>query len=426
MSETKAKTGRRQFLGTAISAAAALSVAGPRRAFAADDTIRIGYVSHKTGPFAPFAEADDFVLGQVRKAVAGGVVISGKRYNVKIIDRDDQSNPDRQANIAADLINNENVDLMLGQVTAGVGLAQQCELNGVPCVTTMSPWQAWMFPLKGSPEKGFSNIFHFFWGIDDIGKVYLDIWKNVPGKKVVGVLFENTLQGAAMGDPKTGFPAMAVAAGYKVVDLGRFAPGSDDYSNYIQAFKKEGVQIVTGVVSPPDWASFVKQSAQMGLAPAAETVAKALLFPAGVAALGQKANGMSTELWWSPAYPFKSSLTGETARQLADTYQSATKKAWTQPIGPMHALFEVGVQALKSSADPKNPKKVVEAVRNLKMDTIVGRIDFPGSGVKNVSKMRVVGGQWFVNDKGSPEIYITTNGTAPEIPTQRKFELLKA
>jgi branched-chain amino acid transport system substrate-binding protein len=413
---------RRQFLvqGTALAAA---SVAAPQ-VFAADDVIKIGYLTHRTGPFAPFAEADNFILDNAAKALAGGLNIGGKKYRVEFIAKDDQSNPDRQSNLAAELINKDEVDLMLGQATIGPGIAQQCEINGVPCITTMSPWQAWMFPMKGDPAKGFKNVFHFFWGIDDIANVYLDIWKDLKLPKVIGSAFENTLPGNAMGDLKMGMPAMFAKAGYKIVDLGKFAPGSNDFSAQIQAFKKEGAEIVTGLFAPPEWASFVKQSAQMGFKPKVMTIAKALLFPGGVQALGKSAHGMSTEIWWSPAYPFKSSLTGQTARQLADAYMAATKKEWTQPIGVMHALVEAGIAALKASGDPKNPQKVADAIRNMKQDTVIGRLDFAGSGIKNVSKMRVVGGQWVIDEKGKLDIVVTHNGTAPEIPVQRKFVLL--
>jgi branched-chain amino acid transport system substrate-binding protein len=135
---------------------------------------------------------------------------------------------------------------------------------------------------------------------------------------------------------------------------------------------------------------------------------------------------MSTEIWWSPAYPFKSSLTGQSARQLADAYSASTKKEWTQPLGVMHALIETGIAALKASGDPKNPQKVADAIRTLKLDTVIGRLDFAGSGIKNVSKMRVAGGQWVIDSKGKLDIVVTHNGTAPEIPVQRKFELLKS
>jgi branched-chain amino acid transport system substrate-binding protein len=407
----------------ALTAVAALGRAS--LAWAADkDTIKIGYISPRTGPFSPFAEADDFILDQVRKTLVDGIVIGGKKYKVEILARDDQSSPDRQSNLAAELINKENIDLMLAQVAIGPNASQQCELNGVPCLSTVGPWQAWMFPLKGDPSKGFNSVFHFFWGLEDIADVYLDIWQGVPSNKVIGAAFSNDVPGNAMGDIKLGMPAAFVKAGYKVVDIGRFPVGADDFSSYIQAFKKDNVEIVTGLFNPPEWASFVKQSAQMGFKPKAATAAKALLFPGGVAALGPRADGMSTEIWWTPAYPFKSSLTGQTAKQFADAYTAATKREWTQPMGVVHALFETGIQALKASGDPKDPVKVANALRVMKHDTIIGKLDFTSSGIKNVSKMRVVGGQWRILNGGKPELFITNNKTAPEIPVQRKFELL--
>jgi branched-chain amino acid transport system substrate-binding protein len=417
---------KRTFLKTAaiLGAGAALS---SNRAFAADkDTLRIGYISPRTGPFAPFAEADDFITGQFQKAMAAGITVGGKKYKVELLARDDQSNSDRASNLAVELINKQGVDLMLAQGALGVvPVSQQCELNGIPCVTTMTPWQAWLFPLKGDPAKGFKNIFHFFWGIEDIANVYLDIWSDLPTNKAVGTVFSNDVPGNAMGDLKLGMPGAFSQAGYKIIDIGKFPIGSDDFSNYIQAFKKENVEIVTGLFNPPEWATFLNQSAQMNFKPKVATIAKALLFPGGVAALGPRAEGMSTEIWWLPSYPFTSSLTGQTAADLAGSYQAATKRDWTQPLGVVHALFEVGVAALKSSADPKSPEKVAEALRTLKTDTVIGRLDFGGSGVKNVSKMRVVGGQWHVGANGKPELFITNNKVAPEIAVQRKFELLK-
>lgn len=426
MSAVSTTISKRQFLKAAAAATAGAAVAGPRAFAAATDTIRIGYISPKTGPFAPFTEADDFIIEQVRKSLAGGLKVGEKTYQVEILARDDQSSPDRQSNLAAELINKDNVDLMLAQVSIGPGVAQQCELNGVPCLSTMTPWQAWLFPMKGDPAKEFKSVFHFFWGIEDIADVYLDIWHGTATNKVVGSVFSNDVPGNAMGDAKLGMPGTFAQAGYKIIDIGKFPIGADDFSAYIQAFKKENVEIVTGLFNPPEWATFLNQSAQMGFKPKVATIAKALLFPGGVAALGPRAEGMSTEIWWLPSYPFKSSLTGQTAGELATAYQAATKREWTQPLGVVHALFEAGVQALKSSHDPKAPAKVADALRGMRHDTVIGQLDFNQSGIRNVSKMRVVGGQWHVGADTKPELFITNNRTAPEIPVQRKFELLKA
>ncbi|MDM0085411.1 ABC transporter substrate-binding protein [Variovorax sp. J31P179] len=417
---------KRAFLKSAAAATIASTLGWGTHALAAGkDILRIGYISSKTGPFAPFGESDDFILDQVRKSVASGLNIGGKTYAVEILARDDQSSPDRQSNLAAELINKENVDLMLAQVAIGPNVSQQCELNGVPCISTQGPWQAWMFPQRGDPAKGFKSVFHFFWGIEDVAAVYQDLWSNASTNKVVGGLFTNDVPGNAFGDAKNGLPAFFAKGGFKVVDIGRYPVGADDFSSFIQAFKKENVEIVTGLCNPPEWASFLKQAGQMGFRPKVATVAKALLFPGAVAALGPSAEGMSTEVWWTPAYPFKSSLTGQSAQQLADAYQAFSKKEWTQPVGVVHALFEVGIQSLKASGEPKNPAKVADAIRTLKLDTVIGRLDFADSGIKNVSKMRVVGGQWHLSSAGKPELFITNNKTAPEIPVQRKFELLR-
>jgi branched-chain amino acid transport system substrate-binding protein len=59
-----------------------------------------------------------------------------------------------------------------------------------------------------------------------------------------------------------------------------------------------------------------------------------------VESVGQTANNLSTEVWWSPTFPFKSSLSGQSA-SLAAAYTKATGKQWTQPIGFVHSLFEV-------------------------------------------------------------------------------------
>jgi branched-chain amino acid transport system substrate-binding protein len=418
---------KRDFLKTAAVLGAGAAFL-PRRALAADkDTLRIGYISPRTGPFAPFAEADEFIIGQFQKAMADGVTVAGKKYKVELLARDDQSNSDRASNLAVELINKQNVDLMLAQGALGVvPVSQQCELNGVPCITTMTPWQAWLFPLKGDPAKGFKNVFHFFWGIEDIANVYLDIWSDLPTNKVVGTVFSNDVPGNAMGDLKLGMPGAFAQAGYKIIDIGKFPIGADDFSNYIQEFKKQNVEIITGLFNPPEWATFLNQAAQMNFKPKVATVAKALLFPGGVAALGPRAEGMSTEIWWVPSYPFRSSLTGQTAAELASAYEAAAKRDWTQPLGVVHALFETGIAALKASPDPKSPEKTADALRTLKTETVIGRLDFPDSGVRNVSKMRVVGGQWHVNTRGKPELFITNNKVAPEVPVQRKFELLKS
>ena len=52
-------------------------------------------------------------------------------------------------------------------------------------------------------------------------------------------------------------------------------------------------------------------------------------------------------MWWSPNHPYTSSLVGlERDGDRRRRYTEATGNQWTQPIGFVHALFEVAIAAL--------------------------------------------------------------------------------
>src|SRR5204863_484828 len=160
---------------------------------------KIGFISPKTGPIAAFGEADDYVLANARKALANGIAVGGKTYPVEIIARDSQSNSNRAAEVASGLINNDQVDLMLASSTSDTTnpVSDQCEVNGVPCITTDTPWQAWYFGRGGKPNQGFDWTYHFFWGLEDIIAVYSSMWNSLPTNKVIGGLWSDDPDGAA-------------------------------------------------------------------------------------------------------------------------------------------------------------------------------------------------------------------------------------
>src|SRR5258708_39554961 len=143
---------------------------------------------------------------------------------------------------------------------------------------------------------------------------YLALRKSVETNKIVGALCPNDIAGNSWADAEHGFPPALQKAGYKLIDTGRFHPLTDDYGSQISAFKNAGVEIVTGTLTPPDFTTFWNQAAQQSFKPKVVTVGKALLFPDSIAALGSRADRLSCEIWWSPSHPFKSGLTGQSAK----------------------------------------------------------------------------------------------------------------
>ncbi len=412
---------RRNFTRTLVAAAALSSVS---IAWAAD-TVKIGYVSPQTGPLAPFGEADKWVIEQMKSAFKNGIVIGGKKHDVQIILKDSQSNPNRAGEVANDLILKDKVALLLtaGTPETANPVSDAAELNEVPCVSSVVPWQPWFFGRNGNPAKGFNWTYHIFWGLEDVIGTYTNGWKSVTTNKKVGGLFPNDGDGNAWGDKELGFPKPLSQMGFTLTDPGRFQNGTQDFSAQIAAFKKDGVEIVTGVVIPPDAKTFLTQAKQQGFKPKVITLGKALLFPGAIEALGDLGEGLTTEVWWSPSHPFTSSLTKQSAKALADSYETTAKKQWTQPIGFAHALFEVASDALQRSKSQK-AADVRDAVAATKLKTVVGDVAWGGQGpFKNVSKTPLVLGQWSKGKKHKYELTIVNNESAKAIPAGGQMKL---
>ena len=416
---------RRKLLRSGAIAIAAPAVLRVLPAAAQSNVIKIGHVSPKTGPLAGFGEADGFILGQVRDILNKGLVSAGKTYKVEIISKDSQSSASRASEVAAELILGDKVNLIVASATPDTTnpVADQAEVNEVPCITTNCPWQPYFFGRKGDPAKGFTWTYHFFWGLEDVIGAFLALWDELPTNKVVGGLFPNDADGNAWGDAKLGLPPALAQAGYKLIDPGRYQVMNNDFTSQISAFKAAGCEIVTGNMIPPDFATFWSQAAQQGFKPKIVTIGKALLFPSVIDSLGQRGDGLTSEIWWTPHHPYKSGLTGQSAKDLTDTYMKATNRPWTQPIGFQHAMFEVAIDVLKRTKDVNDPNSILDAIVTTNYKSIVGPVQWTGQPVKNVTKTPLVAGQWQRKD-GKFDLIIAENKTAPDIPVGGKLRPL--
>ncbi len=219
------------------------------------------------------------------------------------------------------------------------------------------------------------------------------------------------------------------AAGFTLTDPGRYQNLSDDFSAQIHAFKAANAEIVTGVVIPPDFTTFWNQAKQQGFNPKAATVAKAILFPQSVEALGAAGHNLSSEVWWSASHPFKSALTGQSAADLAADFTAKVSRPWTQPIGFIHSLFEVATNVMGRVTDVADREAVAAAIAATSMEPMVGSVAFNGAGLPpfaaaNVCKTQLVGGQWRRKDDATFDLVVVDNKTAPNIPTGGVMEAL--
>ena len=392
-------------------------------------TVRIGYVSPRTGALAPFGEADTYVIDTMTAHFADNpLTIGDQEFAVEVVSKDAASDSDRAGEVAAELINDDEVDLILASSTPDIvnPVADQCEANAVPCITTVAPWQPYYFGRGATPDTPFTWTYHFFWGLEDVEAVYLDMWNQVDTNMQAGALWPNDPDGTAWGDPQNGFAPVVAEQGYSIVDPGFYPNGTQDFTAQISAFKDGDAQVLLGVPIPPDFTTFWTQAKQQDYNPIIATIGKALLFPSSIEALGDIGDNLGTEVWWTPSHPYESSVTGQSSQELAEAYESETGKQWTQPLGFAHALFEVAAAALEQ-AGGTDAQGLADALAELQVSTIVGDLDWTSGPVPNVAKTPLVGGQWRASTEGDHpfDLVVVSNSEAPDIPTGGEVEALQ-
>jgi branched-chain amino acid transport system substrate-binding protein len=387
-------------------------------------TLKVGFFSPRSGPLASFGEADPFVINLVRQKYATGLNIGGTMYDVAILDRDTQSDPARASQLAKDLINNENVDMILATSTPEVvnPVADAAEANGVPCLSTIVPWESWYFGRGAKPgaPSPFKWTYHFCFGVADFAKCYISTWTGaVPNNKTVGVLLPNDADGMAIRAHL--YPVMK-NAGFTIIDPGPYEDGTTDFSDQIAAFKSGNIEIFNTFPFPPDFASFWRQAAQQGLTRRIKIaeVAKTGVFPSSIEALGPLGYKICSAAYWHRTFPYASPITGLSSAALASGYQTGTGKQWHQQLGATMALFDAGFAALGKASQPKDKAALAKSLSTLNVTTTMGKVDFTSGPVPNISTTPLFTAQWLKATTGPYKLKYVLNENAanPAIPVQ--------
>jgi branched-chain amino acid transport system substrate-binding protein len=382
--------------------------------------ITIGFITPLTGQLAGFASGDDYVLKQIRASspYTKGFTVSGKKYKVNIVVMDSQSDPNRASQVARQLVLSNHVDIILTTSTPETTnpVAGVCESQGVPCLSTVVPWESWYAGLGGNPvapTKAFQFCTMFFFGLKEFQGCFAPMWNRVTTNKVIACQYPNDADGNAF---RGGFIPLIKAAGYKPVDGGAYADGTSDFSSMISLFKSKHCELFSNCPLPPDFNTFWKQASQQGFKPKLATVAKVLLFPADTAALGPLVNNIATDSWWGPYMPYKSSLTGQTASALAAGYESSTGNQWVQSIGSSYALFEVAKEAFTAVSDPHDKAAVANALHHVNYTGMNGAINFAAGPAPGVGIVQPVGVQWKKGTKHPFEMQVVDNSLNKSVP----------
>ncbi len=180
---------------------------------------------------------------------------------------------------------------------------------------------------------------------------------------------------------------------------------------------------------PPDFTTFRNQAIQQGFSPRSSPSPRRSCSRNRSRRWARPGTTCRPKCGGRRRIPFTSSLTGQSAGDLAADFTAKTSRPWTQPIGFIHSLFEVATNVMGRVTDVTDAEGVAAAIAATNMDTMVGKVAWDGAGLPpfaaaNVCKTPLVGGQWRRKDDGTFALVVVDNQTAPNIPTGGMMEAL--
>ena len=378
-----------------LAVTATLDVTGIRSAAACE--ITVGRVVPITGPLLDMGRETPWLDHNKVDPInqAGGIEVGGQkcRINFKIFDSKGTMAGSGEA--ATRAILNDKVDVVFAQGTPDTtnAPADLCERYKVPCITSNTPIEPWLYGPDGKPKQ-YQYSYHFFFAVPDLVANHIGMIKSLPGgfNGRIGYLYPNDPDGVVFAQL---FDPAFKKEGWKPTDPGRFEQGLPDFSAIINKFKRGRVQVVTGVLAPPDLQNYLQQAAQAGFKPRMYIIDKATGYPEAMKALGRHGIDILSVNFWSPAYPGKSKYGGYTGQGLVDLYEKQNPgKYYSPPLAYTDASYDVLFDALQR-AGTTDRAALLKALASTDLDTVVGRVKFND---QHFSVQPLGGAQWRVDE----------------------------
>lgn len=383
--------------------------------------IRIGDTVSYTGPYAIFGGLSSFgtkaAIEDINKQ--GGIYVKkyGKKLPIKWITRDCQSDPLKVAPLTEDLILRDKVHLLGGHFEVpGIrqGTAMIADKYKIPAVFGIGPYEPWVgMRNAASPPWKYSWAFGFSIGTPAIkgdfregkpGYVMMPTWFGALGKYA-----ENTNKKAAVfafDDPDgrgwyMGFTGAATKQGYDCYrsnkQFGIYPPGTTDFTPLIQEWKKHGCEIIWGNCPAPDLGIMFKQCKAQGFKPKLVFATRGAMFYQEIAAWGgDLANGVLTEVYWSPSIKGAQGIGNTTAQSLAERWYKAKNEPLAQGIGWNYAVAQTIFDAIER-AGSLDADDIIKAVGETDINSMWGRVMFEDQ--THFQRIPCMVGQWIKTDK---------------------------
>ena len=343
----------------------------------AADTIVFGAAISITGKTAKEGEYTrdgyQFAIDKINEM--GGIKVGGKAYKVELKYYDDETKPERTAQLIERLINEDKVNLILGPYgSSPTGTAAPiCERYKIP-----------MVEANGAAEAIFSKGYKYTFMILSPAKNYLrgvldTILKKDPSAKTVAIVGENE---AFSKEVAQGAAEYAKEKGMTVVYDELYPTNAQDVSSMLTAIKGKNPDVILGSGHLQDSLLIVKQAKDLNVNPKAMGFSVGPSSPEFRANLGKASDYIYGATQWTEVLQYNGDDPWKTPKAFGDAFRAKKPNYKIIPYQVAEsAVAVIAYQKAIEKAGSIEPTKVRDALAALDMMTFYGKIKFDSRGV---------------------------------------------
>ncbi len=351
----------------------------------AADTIVFGAAISITGKTAKEGEytRDGYQIAIDKINEIGGIKVSGKTYKVELKYYDDETKPERTAQLIEKLINEDKVNLILGPYGSS------------PTGTAAPLVERYKIPMveaNGSAESIFSKGYKYTFMILSPAKLYLRgiidaVRAKDPSIKTVAILGENE---SFSKEVAGGAAEYAKEKGMDIVYYELYPTNAQDVSALLTAIKGKNPDLILGSGHLQDSLLIAKQAKDLGVSPKAMGFSVGPSSPEFRANLGKSADYIFGATQWTEALRYNGGDAWKTPKAFGDAFRAKHPNYKIVPYQVAEsAVAVIAYQKAIEKAGTIEPTRVRDALAALDMMTFYGKIKFDARGVNIYKPMAV-------------------------------------
>ncbi len=366
-------------------------------------TIKIGAAVSETGRYAQ--EGEYTRQGYVTWAEwvndeYGGIEVGGDRYDVELVMYDDQSDTEKTAELVERLIEEDQVDFLLGPYSSTLTRAaiEVADARGMVMVEGTGSSET-LF------EQSYENLFAVLTPAGNYTQSALRALADLGAESVV-IAYADELFPASVAE---GAERWAAEYGMEVLGVESYPRGVTDVSGILSKFKEAAPDVFVGGGYSEDAALFVRTAKELDFNPKAMVLTVGPTNPEFVGEVGKDAYYLVGPTQWDPSMSYEGDYFGS-ASEYAERYTDR----WGGPPSYQSASATAAGLALQmaiEAAGSLDADAVRAALRDVDADTFYGRIRFDRTG-KNVSRPM---GAVQIQDGGDPLVVAPSSAAVADV-----------